>query len=137
MELIQLRGGGGLISFEELVLHDSTPIYQQIVQYVKHGMAGGTICDGDELPSRRVLSALLGVNPNTVQKAFRQLEEEGLIQSRTGAKSCAALSAATASRLRSELLREDIRPLVGALKQTGLTKEEALQLLDSMWEGEP
>lgn len=76
-----------MVSFADLLLTDGIPIYQQILRYVKGGIAGGTIAHGEELPSRRVVSALLGVNPNTVQKAYRLLEEEGLIQSHTGAKS--------------------------------------------------
>ena len=80
-----------MISFDSFVMEEGVPLYQQILLYVKRGIAGGTIQDGDELPSRRVLSALLGVNPNTVQKAYRLLEEEGLIQSRSGAKSCVVL----------------------------------------------
>ena len=125
-----------MINFDELELNDNTPIYLQIVQYVKRGMAGGIISDGDELPSRRVLSALLGVNPNTVQKAFRLLEDEGLIQSRTGAKSYASLTPEIAKKLRSQLLLESVRPLAETLRQAGLSKSEALQLLDSIWEGE-
>ena len=75
-----------MIQFDSFMQAEGVPIYQQIIRYVKQGIAAGTIRDGEELPSRRVLSALLGVNPNTVQKAYRLLEEEGLIQSRSGAK---------------------------------------------------
>ena len=45
---------------------NGTPIYLQIIRYIQQGLAAGTIQDGDELPSRRVVSALLAVNPNTV-----------------------------------------------------------------------
>ena len=76
-----------MLSFDSFVLEDGMPIYLQILLFVKRGIIAGTIADGDELPSRRVLSALLGVNPNTVQKAYRLLEEEGLVQSHSGAKS--------------------------------------------------
>ena len=76
-----------MVSFDGLRLGDGGPIYQQIVRYLQRGLAAGTICAGDELPSRRVLSARLGVNPNTVQKAYRLLEEAGLIASHAGAKS--------------------------------------------------
>ena len=68
-----------MISFEGFKTEDGTPVYQQILLYIKRGAVAGTIADGDDLPSRRMLSALLGINPNTVQKAFRLLEEEGLI----------------------------------------------------------
>ena len=76
-----------MISFERFVPEEGVPIYLQILRYVKREAVAGLIRDGDELPSRRVLSALLGVNPNTVQKAYRMLEEESLIQSHTGTAS--------------------------------------------------
>lgn len=126
-----------MISFEQFTLEDGVPIYVQIVQFLKRGMIAGTVADGDELPSRRVLSALLGVNPNTVQKAYRLLEEEGLIQSHAGAKSCVRVDQTVVTRLGAELLREDVRTLVSALKQTGVSKTDALSLIDSMWEDEP
>ena len=62
-----------MISFESFIMEDGMPIYLQIILFVKRGIIAGVIVDGDELPSRRVLSALLGVNPNTVQKAYRML----------------------------------------------------------------
>ena len=76
-----------MISFEQFLMEDGVPIYLQILLFIKRGAIAGTIHDGDELPSRRMLSALLSVNPNTVQKAYRMLEDEGLIQSHSGAKS--------------------------------------------------
>lgn len=82
-----------MISFDGFHMEEGTPIYQQILLFLKRSAVSGEIQDGDELPSRRALSALLGVNPNTVQKAYRQLEEEGLIRSHTGAKSCMVLDA--------------------------------------------
>lgn len=90
--------------------------------------------DGDELPSRRVLSALLGINPNTVQKAFRLLEEEGLIESRMGSGSVMKLDPEMVSRLKTELLSEDIRRITGALKRTGVSCEEALELIARYWD---
>ena len=80
-----------MISFENFIMQGGSPIYMQILLYIKRGIIAGMIMDGDELPSRRVLSALLGVNPNTVQKAYKMLEDEGLIQSRAGAKSCVVI----------------------------------------------
>ena len=56
-----------MITFEKFTMDDSGPIYGQIVRYVKRGIVGGRIEDGDEMPSRRVLSATLGDNPNTIQ----------------------------------------------------------------------
>ena len=123
-----------MISFDLFSMEDGSPIYLQIILYIKRGIVAGTIQDGDELPSRRVLSALLSVNPNTVQKAYRMLEDEGLIQSRSGAKSCIMLDEQTLRRLRQELLEGDARTIVSTMKQMGLSKEEALSLIETYWE---
>lgn len=77
-----------MISFDNFIMEEGVPIYLQIVRHIKRGIASGEIKNRDEMPSRRVLSALLGVNPNTVQKAYHMLEEEKLIESRAGAGSC-------------------------------------------------
>lgn len=126
-----------MVSFDDLVLLDGVPIYQQILRHVKLGIAGGTIAPGDALPSRRVVSALLWVNPNTVQKAYRLLEEEGLIQSHPGAKSCVAADEAAQARVRAELLQEQAQQAVAALKRMGLSKEAALELIAQHWEEVP
>ena len=123
-----------MISFENFMMEDGMPIYLQIILFVKRGIIAGVIADGDELPSRRVLSALLGVNPNTVQKAYRMLEEEGLIQSHSGAKSYVVLNSAMKERIRSELLESDAKSVIHSLRQMGLTKEDAVALIEKYWE---
>lgn len=122
-----------MISFGDLTLGGELPIYLQIIRYLKRGMAAGSIRDGDELPSRRVLSALLGVNPNTIQKAYRLLEDEGLICSHAGAKSYVSLSDSRMAAVRKQLLEEDARALVEAMKQMGVTREDAVSLIEDLW----
>ena len=123
-----------MISFESFKTEDGKPIYLQILDFIRRGAAAGTIADGDELPSRRVLSALLGINPNTVQKAFKLLEDEGLIESRAGSGSVMTLSPERTEKIREELLAEDIRGITGALKRTGVGREEALALSARYWD---
>ncbi len=123
-----------MISFENFIMADGSPIYLQILLYIKRGIIAGSICDGDELPSRRVLSALLGVNPNTVQKAYKLLEDEGLIASRTGAKSYVVVTEVKLKEIRAELLDADAMEAVSKLKQMGVSKEEAHALIDRFWE---
>ena len=123
-----------MVSFEGFAMDGSGPIYGQIVTFIKRGAAAQKIRDGDEMPSRRVLSALLGVNPNTVQKAYRMLEEEGLIQSRSGVKSFVTLTEEQRQRVRAELIESDAKAVVSAMKQMGLSKGEALLLIDRLWE---
>lgn len=122
-----------MISFEEFVMKDDSPIYMQIIRYVKQQIASGRIGDGEEVPSRRVLSALLGVNPNTIQKAYHTLETDGVIYSRSGAKSYTKVDEETVKRIRRELLQRDTESWIHAMKQLGLERQEALKLAEEMW----
>lgn len=126
----------GMVSFEAFRTVDGTPVYLQIINFIKRGAIAGTIRDGDELPSRRVLSALLGINPNTVQKAFHILEEEHLMESRTGAKSCMTLPPDTLDALRREVLSDELRAMARTLRQLGISREEALRLIEQAWKEE-
>ena len=119
-----------MVAFEAFRAVDGAPVYLQIINFIKRGAIAGTIRDGDELPSRRVLSALLGINPNTVQKAFHILEEEHLMESRTGAKSCMTLPPDTLDALRREVLSDELRAMARTLRQLGISKEEALRLIE-------
>ncbi len=123
-----------MIDFSDFIPEEGTPIYLQIILYIKRAVVAGTVRHEDELPSRRVLSALLGVNPNTVQKAYRMLEEEGLIVSHSGAKSFMSLSDGQLTQIRAELLERDARAVVAAMRQMGLGCEEAVGLIAKYWE---
>lgn len=125
-----------MISFENFMMTDGSPIYLQILLYIKRGIIAGIICDGDELPSRRVLSALLGVNPNTVQKAYKLLEDEGVIASRAGAKSCVVVTEQKLAEIRTELLEADAKDAIAKLKLMGVSQEEAHALIDKYWKEE-
>ena len=125
-----------MISFDGFRPEDGSPIYLQIIRFVKQGIVSGEIADGDELPSRRVLSAMLGLNPNTVQKACRLLEEEGLLESRAGAKSCVSVTDELRERVRSELVRSDAVAAALAFKRMGVPLEEALELVRRAYEEE-
>lgn len=124
----------GLVSFDGLRLEDGMPIYLQIIRFLERGIASGAVRDGDELPSRRVLSARLGVNPNTIQKAFRILEEDGVVTSRAGAKSEVSLTPERAEAIRRRLLEEEAAALARALKQMGLDRDQAAALVRQLWD---
>lgn len=122
-----------MVSFHELTLGEDSPIYLQLIQYVKRGIVSTTIQDGDDMPSRRMLSSLLGVNPNTIQKAYKILEDEHLLQSQTGAKSLITITEETIMILRKELLETDVKSIVKSMQGMGIEKEEAISLLDNIW----
>ena len=106
-----------MLSFSGFRLEDGSPIYQQIIRYLEQGIAAGTIRDGDGLPSRRVLSAQLG-----------------LITSRSGAKSEFTLDEAAVAAVRTRLMEREAAALVRSLRQMGLTRPEAEALIDRLWD---
>lgn len=122
--------------FDDLHLREGTPIYAQIIQHLKAGIAAGTVQDGDELPSRRTLSALLGVNPNTIQKAFRMLEDEGLITSRTGSKSCVCLSSEQSQAMQQQLPHTHTLEYIRKMKAMGLSCTQVITLMEELWKEE-
>jgi len=122
-----------MISFEDFIMEDDSPIYLQVIRYIKRGIVAGTIKDQEEVPSRRVLSALLGVNPNTIQKAYHLLEEEEIILSRTGAKSYVTVDEEKILRIRRELLLGETRNWVNAMKQMNVSAREAEALVKEIW----
>jgi GntR family transcriptional regulator len=122
-----------MITFEQFQPAEGMPIYLQIVRHIKRGIVSGTVLHGDEVPSRRQLSALLGVNPNTIQKAYAMLEEEGLMTSHTGAKSYMTLTEETTAAVREELIRADALSVIESLRQMGLDKAQAISLIDTYW----
>lgn len=123
-----------MISFENFSPLDGVPIYLQIILYVKRGLAAGIIKNGDEMPSRRMLSAMLGVNPNTAQKACRLLEEDGIISSSPGAKSYITIHEEKISAIRAELFEAQAKEIISAMKQMGLSKDEAMSAIGQLWD---
>jgi len=122
-----------MVRFDDLRLRDGAPIYLQIMEHLKAGIAAGTVQDGDELPSRRTLSALLGVNPNTIQKAFRLLEDEGLISSRTGSKSCVSLSDQQSQAMQQQLPNTQTLEYIEKMRAMGLTRSQTVALIETLW----
>ena len=95
-----------------------------------------SILSGHAFGTIRELAAEAGVNPNTVQKAFKQLEDEGLVTSRAGAKSCIQVTPEQIAALRRELLETEMQAMVDAAKRLGLTREDAHRLLDTLYDKE-
>ena len=74
------------------MLNDREPVYIQIVKRIKSDIISGKLQNGDALPSRRELAISLEINPNTVQKAYKILEDEGITSTENTAKSLVSVS---------------------------------------------
>ena len=112
------------------------PIYEQLYRSVTKMAAAGIMEADEKLPAVRALAMELGINPNTVQKSYAMLEEEGLLHSRPGAKSCIRVNPEAISRLRQEILIDGIRAMVENMKQMGMTCAEAQETIARLWEVE-
>ncbi len=103
----------------------SRPPSEQIAERVRFAVAAGELAPGDRLPSVRVLAVDALVNPNTIGKAWRELEREGVIESRAGDGVFVAANAAAICRAaRDEALRERLEQLIGDLRAAGLGRAE-------------
>ena len=67
-----------------LDLHTGVPVYRQLIDQVRAGVASGTLTAGDQLPTVRQLAVDLAINPNTVMRAYRELELGGLLETHQG-----------------------------------------------------
>jgi GntR family transcriptional regulator len=106
------------------------PIYQQIVNQVKYLVASGRLTPGEELPPIRVLAERLTINPNTVARAYRELEQEGIVvKRRTAGTYVSDAGSPLARRERLKILTERIDGLLAEAHQMNIDIEEVVALL--------
>lgn len=108
---------------------DASPIYEQIKNGLKKLIVTGALKEGDKLPSVRSLATDLAINPNTIQKAYNELENERYIYSIPGKGSFACGDVKIDERHREELLRR-LRETIAELRFMGVTDAELLALLN-------
>ncbi|UNC91973.1 GntR family transcriptional regulator [Candidatus Contubernalis alkaliaceticus] len=100
------------------------PIYKQIIKQIKHSAAGGLLNPGDQLPSVRELSENLTINPNTVSKAYQELEREGIINIIHGVGTFVSKGKYSMEESQKEdLMKNSIRQLFTESFHLGLSQE--------------
>jgi GntR family transcriptional regulator len=108
------------------------PVYLQLMQQIRHAIETGVLQPGEALPSVRTLAQDLVISPNTVVKAYSELQHEGLIELRHG--SGAYVSTRRSRKSKSDRLRqaqERVRELVDKLRHEGLSEEEIHRLVEA------
>ena len=101
------------------------PVYQQIIDQVKRDIALGRLLKDEKLPTVRQLAAQLAINPNTIGKAYRQLEHEGIIVTRPGAGAfVASLNSNLSDLVKERIIREDMERVVVEAVHMQLNKKQ-------------
>lgn len=107
----------------QLDYRDARPIYTQIVDNFKSQICAGILRSGEKLPSVRELAGELAINPNTIQRAYRELEMAGWIATVPG-KGCFVCQIPGESATEKMLLLEQFDKTVASLLALGITREE-------------
>lgn len=109
------------------------PIHEQLQNSIIQYIALGIYAPNEQLPSVRALASELGVNPNTVQKAYRMLEEKGVVYSIVGKGAFVSDTESTITKIK-EIELGKFREMASEAKSTGLTKKELSDVLDEVFE---
>ena len=109
---------------------DGVPIYQQVVNQIKFLIASGRLNSGDELPPIRVLATQLLINPNTVARAYRELETAGIVEKRrTAGTYVSEQGSPLARRERVKILAERIDTLLAEAIHMGVSIDDVMKLV--------
>lgn len=109
------------------------PLYEQLVEQLRRQIVLGGMKAGAAMPSVRQLATELGINPNTIQKAYRRMEEEGMILSIPGKGSFVSDDLADMLTKQREDQRSKARHVLQACREMGLTKEEITQMVEEIY----
>jgi len=122
------------MSFE---FDENLPIYMQIMDYIKKKIIKGEIKGGDKLPSVRELSSELTVNPNTISRAYQELEREGLTFTQRGMGTFITEDSNSIYDLKKSMAAELVSKFVSQIRELGFNNEEVLKVIqEAMVKGE-
>lgn len=106
------------------------PIYEQLTEKIKEMIMHDVFQPDEQLPSVRQLAGELAINPNTIQKAYRELEREGFIYSLPGKGSFVKEQTSLANKQRVEQLKNELLALISEALYLGISKKEITELAE-------
>lgn len=111
-------------------IDNRAPVYVQVIEYFKEEIASGKLEMGEEVPSRRELARTLNINPNTVQRAFKEMEAMGLIYTDGNMPSKVTRDEQVIKKVREELVGEALNNFINTLKTLQIPLEDIYPLLE-------
>ncbi len=119
-----------------ITFNNRDPVYLQVVRYFKEEIATGKLASGQEIPSRRELAGLLQINPNTAQRAYKEMEEQKLITTEGNSPSRITTDERILNSIREELIQEAVEVFVQSIKKIELPTDELLRFVKEKYESE-
>lgn len=113
----------------EIYFNNQIPIYVQIMNYLKQKIISGQIDKGSKLPSIRELSSKLEVNTNTVQKAYGEMERQGIIHVERGMGTFVENDSTVIMKLKKETAEKLIDNFLNRMKKIGFNDEEIIEAI--------
>lgn len=122
------------LELKNFEFNDKESIYLQIIELIKKSIALGELKSGDKLPSVREMSTALGVNPNTLQRAYGELERLGITYTKRGMGSFVNETDDSADSLKEDMVYDIARKFLKEMKSMGIEKKEAIKIIKELEE---
>lgn len=113
-----------------------SPVYEQIITYFKERIASGEYSPGSDVPSRRELAVTFKINPNTAQRAYKEMEEQGLIYTEGNLPSKITEDTPVIDALRKEMINTALDDFIAITKPLGLDVQDIVPLLQKKYREE-
>ncbi|ANE46186.1 GntR family transcriptional regulator [Paenibacillus swuensis] len=114
----------------DVTFNNRDPVYLQVVRHFKEQIVTGRLQAGEVIPSRRELGSLMKINPNTAQKAYKEMEDQMLIVTEGNSPSRITLQEEVLKTIRTELLAEAVKEFVASVRKINVPVEELLDLVE-------
>lgn len=117
----------------DIDMRSPSPIYDQIKRGVREEIIKGKLKEGDTLPSIREMASQIRVNPNTVARAYRELEMEGTIMARQGLGYIVVSDGEKVRDSMFDTLSEELKEPILRLKKSGISLDKLLEVIENIW----
>lgn len=114
-------------------LDNKSPIYLQIIKYIKQQIVIGELNPGDTVPSRREMALELNVNLNTVQRSYKEMGDMGIINTFKNYQSNITTDENILKNIKMELINESLEVFIENMKAIKVTKEEVIEIISEKY----